>query len=677
MKQPDRGRISYLLYLAGLATALCGLGALNSVLSDAGFAATMGILICLGYTTSITLRGLGYTARFVEIAVIGAAMVVYAQLIAGEGFSGAAVPLAAQSTPELRLAAMLLWLEVLRSFTLVSDDSVVFSAIPTIALISLSSTSNFNPEMMALFIIYLALAVFLLAHSRATQAADLKPTFRAALAVASLALAVGLVISVPIRFICTKGFGAVMPNFTRADERFLGSAYGETDVLQIAQGPIHLSDATVMTVRAHLSGSAHPVGAYWRGKVFDHYTGHGWQVSAPYRWETSWQVLPAASSAGALPKSGTAPPSGRRLLEQVIRVRAARSRTVYAAAEPVAVAAPYAQIQRNAFNCWRGVRVRPGATAYRAWSSPPTSDANSLRRAPMNYAPDVREYFLQTTTSLNRVGQLARRITKGIANPYDKACAIQSYIAEHCAYDLNAPPAPPLADAVDYFLSTSNAGYCDVFASAMVVMCREVGIPARLATGFNTGEFVENAKHFRVRDMDRHAWAELYFPGYGWVAFDPTALCRGREQGWLARVAQGIRRAVERLLGGSAAVPIAILLLGACMVFAFASEIRGIRLARRPHAPSRLHAAALAHYAAIRRTLRVHAPALTPVESALAADLGSAGASAAALEAARLFGSIRYSGASVTRDDVHRLKELHAELKATAKAASRASQPRP
>jgi hypothetical protein len=348
------------------------------------------------------------------------------------------------------------------------------------------------------------------------------------------------------------------------------------------------------------------------------------------------------------------------------------SRELFAVAEPIVVQAPYRTMERNKFNSWRGIYGHSGVTKYQVVSSLPITDPARLRRAGADYA-GIGSAFLQRITSTARVGDLARRITQGIHNPYEKVVAIQRYLGEQYTYDLNAPPAPGGADAVDYFLFNSRVGYCDVFASAMVVMCREVGIPARLATGFSSGVYDPQFDLFRVRDMDRHAWAEVYFPGCGWVTFDPTELTHGQSQSWLRHIVLSLRRAAGELFGGPTALPMTILLLVICAAIAFGSELRSIRISRRMDGPSRLHAAAVARYAAIRRSLHVDGAHLTPIEAVSTAALGSPEAARIALEAANLFCRVRYGYSGVIPDDIQRLDRLHTELKAALRHARRLS----
>ncbi len=121
-----------------------------------------------------------------------------------------------------------------------------------------------------------------------------------------------------------------------------------------------------------------------------------------------------------------------------------------------------------------------------------------------------------------RAKELARGITSGFNNDYDKVKAIENYLQRNYQYDLDIPPFPSNRDVVDYFLFESKKGYCEHFASAFVVLCREAGIPARLVTGYLTTDYNPFTGYYEVKVEDGHAWAEVFFPNYGWVAFDPT-----------------------------------------------------------------------------------------------------------------------------------------------------------
>ncbi len=107
-------------------------------------------------------------------------------------------------------------------------------------------------------------------------------------------------------------------------------------------------------------------------------------------------------------------------------------------------------------------------------------------------------------------------------NPYDAAMAIETYLRNNYTYTLTPPKTPPGADPLWYFLFKSKASYCEFFASAMGDMLRSIGIPTRLVNGFGPGAYDSSTQSFVVRGEDAHTWVESYFPGYGWISFEPT-----------------------------------------------------------------------------------------------------------------------------------------------------------
>jgi hypothetical protein len=132
---------------------------------------------------------------------------------------------------------------------------------------------------------------------------------------------------------------------------------------------------------------------------------------------------------------------------------------------------------------------------------------------------------LQLPTELPaRTRQLAERVTAGANNAYDKALRIQEYLRTTYPYKLDVPQAAPDQDVTDYFLFEAPGGFCSYFATAMVVMARAVDVPARVVTGYATGQYNDENRLYEVTADLSHAWVEVYFPGYGWVEFEPTPM---------------------------------------------------------------------------------------------------------------------------------------------------------
>lgn len=111
-------------------------------------------------------------------------------------------------------------------------------------------------------------------------------------------------------------------------------------------------------------------------------------------------------------------------------------------------------------------------------------------------------------------------LTDEYTNPYDKAAAIQKYLTANYHYTLEPDYPPKDRDFVSYFLMDSKEGYCSYFASAMAVMCRIAGLPARYVEGYLARP--DETGTITLTGEDAHAWVEVYFKGLGWVSFDPS-----------------------------------------------------------------------------------------------------------------------------------------------------------
>ncbi len=144
-----------------------------------------------------------------------------------------------------------------------------------------------------------------------------------------------------------------------------------------------------------------------------------------------------------------------------------------------------------------------------------------LRDTGWNYPTWVMNQYGTLPDSLpERVLKLAREIAGREGTPYDRALAIERYLRQF-PVDYSLGETPPGEDTVDYFLFEAKRGYFDYHASAMVVMLRAVGVPARLAVGFVADD--PDAKGvYTVRDKNAYAWPEVYFAGFGWVEFNPS-----------------------------------------------------------------------------------------------------------------------------------------------------------
>jgi hypothetical protein len=161
---------------------------------------------------------------------------------------------------------------------------------------------------------------------------------------------------------------------------------------------------------------------------------------------------------------------------------------------------------------------------YEITSWAPKVSAQELDSDPVAYPPEITTRYLQLPNSVpQRVKDLAARLTQGATSAYDKAVRIQEYLRATYLYKLNVPQPPANRDVVDYFLFDAPGGFCSYYASAMTVLLRSQGVPARVVVGFATGEYDGLLRRYVVPANAAHSWVEVYFPTYGWIEFEPTS----------------------------------------------------------------------------------------------------------------------------------------------------------
>ncbi|MFW5867283.1 MAG: DUF4129 domain-containing transglutaminase family protein [Armatimonadota bacterium] len=167
-------------------------------------------------------------------------------------------------------------------------------------------------------------------------------------------------------------------------------------------------------------------------------------------------------------------------------------------------------------------------------------------QAPPGTPPPPRVGMENALQVPDNVPERVRRLTEEIVadtggTPAEIAIALESHLRMEYEYDLETPGLPPGEDFVDHFLFVSERGWCNHYASAMVIMLRIAGIPARLAAGFTAGEYIPERDVYEIRDQDAHAWAEVFLPDTGWIDFDPTPTLTEEED---ATVSGGVRESL-------------------------------------------------------------------------------------------------------------------------------------
>ena len=152
---------------------------------------------------------------------------------------------------------------------------------------------------------------------------------------------------------------------------------------------------------------------------------------------------------------------------------------------------------------------------------PTPAELNAIPSMQSSLNPGWQDELQRPASLPPQIAQIARQWTADATTPYAKVMAIQQRLRTDFTYDLHVP-APRSANDLVYFLTKSHRGYCEQFAGAMAVMLRTLGIPARVALGFTPGNYDTVSRSYQVNTQDSHAWVEVEFPQYGWLAFEPT-----------------------------------------------------------------------------------------------------------------------------------------------------------
>ncbi|HEY7600802.1 MAG TPA: transglutaminaseTgpA domain-containing protein [Candidatus Limnocylindrales bacterium] len=271
----------------------------------------------------------------------------------------------------------------------------------------------------------------------------------------------------------------------------LEAAPPETIALRVRLGPPDGSAAQL---------PAAPWPRYWRARIFTIYNGQGWTQNA------------RISSYDPIDPQATVFPGA--IVQEVEDTRPERD-LLFGLPNIVGVSVA-ANIERLADGELAALTPRAPTGRYRVLSSP-----QELAEAPVGQPPpDMRGYLLLPANIPPQIGEAARAQVRGILDPYQQALALEQFLRQ-LPYSYQVEPLPGGGDAVYQFLFQMRSGYCTYYASAMAVMARSLGIPARVATGYATGAYDPDAGAYVVREADAHAWPELYIGGR-WLPFEPT-----------------------------------------------------------------------------------------------------------------------------------------------------------
>jgi transglutaminase-like putative cysteine protease len=447
----------------------------------------------------------------------------------------------------------LLFVTVIRLYSATTDRDALFLAMLAFACLLAAAIFTVDTYFFAFFVAFLvfAVATFVGLELRRGAADSIYPAlhpksrserrFHRALSLASLTVALGGILLGSILFFFFPRFSAGYLSRAGLQSTLMS---GFTDNVELGEiGEIKKNTAVVMRIKT--GGPVNYPMLRWRGIALTNFDGRRWYSSD----KTRDAISPATS--GWVYFSDPKGPQNISVLDFHFKVmmQPMASDALFAPANLVGLRGNFLADSSNyQIFLRRGYLTRDSTGSvynpfhnysqiqYEGESRLPVLDRVKARTAGEVYPDEIRESYLQLPRELDpRIPDLARRSTASANNAYDKAMAMEAYLRRNYRYTLNLTGSPS-RDPLAHFLFESRAGHCEYFASAMAVMLRTIGIPSREVNGFLPGEYNDLGGDYIVRASDAHSWVEAYFPGSGWITFDPTPPGPDQDSGMFTRL---------------------------------------------------------------------------------------------------------------------------------------------
>jgi protein-glutamine gamma-glutamyltransferase len=447
---------------------------------------------------------------------------------------------------------LMLFATLIRLYSARTNRDFAFLAVLAFTCMLSSAILTVETSFLVMLAVFLALAVstFVALEIRRSATGAVSPAFEPGSPMAhQLNRALGLTSAlVAVSALLIGGvFFFLIPRFTAGYLSALNlqpnlmTGFGN-DITIGEIGKIQQSSAVVM--RIHVEGDpGHADDVHWRGIVLTNFDGKRWFT--PVR----DQFVISPDSDGEYRFTQVGLPNGDFYpLRYTVMMEPVATDAVFVASRPETLRGRFANeserlgvphnrayllIDRtgslsNPFH--NDIKVR-----YEGLSLLPMIPPAQLRQSSAIYPDQIQNIYLQVPQLDPRIKQLAEKIVERSHNEYDRAEAIELYLKTHYRYTLDLT-GRKTDDPLAYFLFERRAGHCEYFAAAMAVMLRDLGIPARYVGGFLPGEYNDLGGDYIIRASDAHAWVEAYFPGYGWITFDPTPPGNGKRKGLFARL---------------------------------------------------------------------------------------------------------------------------------------------
>ena len=303
--------------------------------------------------------------------------------------------------------------------------------------------------------------------------------------------------------------------FSAAFDGSVGVA-GFSDRVELGEiGRIRMDPALVLRIETLEGEPPDARERYWRGLAFDRFDGRSWSITPPTR-----ERVPGDSEIGV--DLGYRA-RGRRLVQRIAR-EPIDPGVIFSAGAATGIRGPLGRLERDANGALYAHKTAGERADYTIASDFVVRDDAAVREID-TILPDSRgERYLALPELSPAIRRLARQITRGLTSDADRALAIETYLRRQGRYS-DTPPVVSRDDPrspIEVFLLGGTEGHCEYFASAMVVLARSLGLPARLVNGFAGGRMNEVGGFVEVSSSDAHAWVEVHYRNLGWVRYDPT-----------------------------------------------------------------------------------------------------------------------------------------------------------
>ncbi len=444
----------------------------------------------------------------------------------------------------------LIFVTIVRLYSATSDRDAVFLGMLSFACVLAAAVFTVDTWFLAFFVAFLTFAVgtFVGLEVRRGATGSIFPPahagqreerrFHRALGLAVLSVSLGGITIGCVLFFVFPRFSAGYLSRAGMQSTLMS---GFSDNVELGQiGEIKQSSTVVMRVKTG-QRVEYPL-LRWRGIALTTFDGHRWYSHDRNAEAVSPDVSGWIYLANA--QNFEAPPAVN--LRYTVLLQPMVSDAIFAPSNLVALrgqfyaegGGPYGNrgfLRRDSTDSISNPFHNFGQLEYEGSSLLPAINPAKARSAATDYPRDFTETYLQLPESLDaRIPQLARQITATGNNPFDRAVLMETYLRRNFAYTLKLSDGGK--DPLAHFLFQSKAGHCEYFASAMTVMLRTLGIPAREVNGFLPGEYNDLGGDYIVRASDAHSWVEAYFPGNGWMTFDPTPPGAPSGTGFLSRM---------------------------------------------------------------------------------------------------------------------------------------------